>query len=73
MKRSTVLVFLFGLFLGGCGSSRQGGEEAEVVRHYECLLRQMIHNSGVIFIYYILIFTSFYYSAILILSTFFSY
>ena len=33
MKRSTVLVFLFGLFLGGCGSSRQGGEEAEVVRH----------------------------------------
>lgn len=29
MKRSTVLVFLFGLFLGGCGSSRQGGEEAE--------------------------------------------
>lgn len=32
MKRSTVLVFLFGLFLGGCGSSRQGGEEAEVVR-----------------------------------------
>lgn len=39
MKRSTVLVFLFGLFLGGCGSSRQGGEEAEVVRHYECLLR----------------------------------
>lgn len=41
MKRSTVLVFLFGLFLGGCGSSRQGGEEAEVVRHYECLLRAL--------------------------------
>ena len=41
MKRSTVLVFLFGLFLGGSGSSRQGGEEAEVVRHYECLLRAL--------------------------------
>jgi hypothetical protein len=33
----------------------------------------IFYNSGVIFIYYILIFTSFYYSAILILSTFVSY
>ena len=32
MKRSTVLVFLFGLFLGGYGSFREGGEEAYVVR-----------------------------------------
>lgn len=40
MKRSTVLVFCLDCF-GGCGSSRQGGEEAEVVRHYECLLRAL--------------------------------
>lgn len=33
----------------------------------------IFYNPGVIFIYYILIFTSFYYSTILILSTLFSY
>ena len=76
MKRSTVLVFLFGLFLGAVAVPVRAVKRRKLcdITNVCCApLQQMIHNSGVIFIYYILLFTSFYYSAILILSTFFSY
>ena len=52
MKRSTVLVFLFGLFLERCGSSRQNGEKAEVVRHNECLLRALATDDSYLWRYF---------------------